>query len=379
MSRVLVLGAGFGGIATAVALRSELGDGDEVALIDRRDEFVMGLRKTWHVLGISPLAYGERSLSLLRRRGIDFRRSEIEAIDVEGPRARVDGEWLEADAMVLGLGARHAVDAVPGLAQHGLDAWTQEGLERVGAAVADFRGGRAVIGIFGAPYSCPPAPYELALLLADRLEERGIRGEIAVFAPFGLTLPILGAEGSAPLDRRLAERDIQFLPGRAPSAVEPHRVVFADGSELGFDLLLAVPPHRAPSVLVDAGLAPPDGWVAVDARTLETSYPGMYAIGDCTVIGLTNGMALPKAGVFAQREGEVVAARIGAVLRGADPDATFDGMGSCFVEMGGGEASLVGGQFLGDSVQVSLGEPSTEQRAHKERFEADRLAAWFGA
>jgi sulfide:quinone oxidoreductase len=130
---------------------------------------------------------------------------------------------------------------------------------------------------------------------------------------------------------------------------------------------------------VDAGLAPPDGWVAVDARTLETSYPGMYAIGDCTVIGLTNGMALPKAGVFAQREGEVVAARIGAVLRGADPDATFDGTGSCFVEMGGGEASLVGGQFLGDSVQVSLGEPSTEQRAHKERFEADRLAAWFGA
>jgi sulfide:quinone oxidoreductase len=378
MSRVLVLGGGFGGIATAVALRFELGEEHDVTLVDRRDEFVMGLRKTWHVLGISPLAYGERALALLRRRGIDHVQGEIEAIDVDERRARVDGTWLSADAMVLALGAMHAPEAVPGLKEHGFDAWTQEGLEHVSAAVTAFRGGRAVIGIFGAPYSCPPAPYELALLLADRLQEREIDGEITVFAPFPITLPILGPDGSTPLDRRLADREIDFLPGRVASAVEAGRVLFADGPELPFDLLLAVPPHRAPSVLVDAGLAPQDGWVAVDPRTLETPYPDVYAIGDCTVIGLANGMAMPKAGIFAQREGEVVAGRIAARLRGEEPTATFDGSGSCFVEMGGGEASLVGGQFLGETVRASLGEPSTEQRAAKERFEADRLTAWFG-
>ena len=379
MGRVLVLGGGFGGIATAAALRSELAEGHEITLVDRRDEFVMGLRKTWHVLGISPLAYGERSLALLRRRGVDYVQGEIEAIDVAERRARVDGTRISADAMVLALGARHAVEAVPGLAQHGLDAWTQEGLEHVSAAVGGFRGGRVVVGIFGAPYSCPPAPYELALLLADRLGERGVDGEVSVFAPFPITLPILGADRTAPLDQRLAERGIEFLPGRTASAVEPGRVLFADGGELPFDLLLAVPPHRAPSVLVDAGLAPRDGWVAVEPRTLETPYPDVYAIGDCTVIGLANGMAMPKAGVFAQREGEVVASRIAARLRGEEPTATFDGSGSCFVEMGGGEASLVGGQFLADTVMVSLSEPSAEQRAAKERFESDRLTAWFGA
>jgi sulfide:quinone oxidoreductase len=270
------------------------------------------------------------------------------------------------------------VEAIPGLAEHGFDAWTQEGLEHVGAAVAAFRGGQAVIGVFGAPYSCPPAPYELALLLADRLQERSIDGEITVFAPSPITLPILGPQGVAPLDRRLADRGVTFLPGRSAIEVTADRVHFSDGSELPFDLLLAVPPHRVPSVLVDAGLAPADGWVAVDPRTLETSYPNVYAIGDCTVIGLANGMPMPKAGLFAEKEGEVVVARIAARLRGEEPTATFDGSGSCYVEMGGGEASLVGGQFLGETVRASLGEPSTEQRAAKERFEADRLTAWFG-
>jgi sulfide:quinone oxidoreductase len=378
VSRVLILGGGFGGIATAVALRTLLAEEDEVVLVDRRDVFVMGLRKTWHVLGISPLAYGERPLAMLERRGIRVIRGEITAVDPEARSATVDGDDVGADALVIALGARHAVDEVPGLREHGLDAWTQEGIEHVSGTVASFRGGPVAIGIFGVPYSCPPGPYELALLLADRMEELGLDGEISVFGPTPIPLPILGAAGATPLTSRLEERGIVFLPGRVTASVEADRVVFADGTDLPFRLLLGVPPHRAPSVLVDAGLVPADGWVAVDPRTLETSYPGVHAIGDCTVIGLANGMPMPKAGVFAQKEGEVVAARIAASLRGEAPGATFDGAGECFVEMGGGEASQLRGAFLGDAPSVVLTEPTAEQRLEKERFEADRLAAWFG-
>lgn len=378
MSRVLVLGGGFGGIATAVALRTQLREEDEVLVVDRRDVFVMGLRKTWYVLGISPLAYGERPLAMLERKGVRFLQGEISALDPESRSATVDGEVIGADALVLALGARHAVEEVPGLREHGLDAWTQEGLEHVSGAVAGFRGGQVAIGIFGVPYSCPPGPYELALLLADRMEERDLGGEITVFGPTPIPLPILGVSGAAPLMSRLEERGIQFLPGRVTASVEAGRVAFADGTDLPFGLLLGVPPHRAPSVLVAAGLAPADGWVAVDPRTLETSYAGVHAIGDCTVIGLANGMPMPKAGVFAQKEGEVVAARIAAQLRGEEPTATFDGAGSCFVEMGGGEASQLRGDFLGDAPRVVLTDPTPGQRVEKERFEADRLAAWFG-
>jgi sulfide:quinone oxidoreductase len=139
-----------------------------------------------------------------------------------------------------------------------------------------------------------------------------------------------------------------------------------------------VPPHRCPSVLVAAGLAPAGGWVKVDRATLETSHPGVYAIGDATGIQLANGMTLPKAGLFAEKEGEAVAARIAARLRGDKPTATFDGRGACFLEMGSGEASTVSGDFFADPPAAELSAPTQELRAAKERFEMDRLARWFG-
>lgn len=378
MARVLVLGGGFGGIAAAVALRTQLAAGDEVVLVDRRDEFVMGVRKTWHVLGMSPLAYGTRHLAQLEERGIRVIRGEIAEVEPASLTATVDGEPLKADALVLALGAAHDMTAVPGLSEHGFNVWSREGLEHAHQSIEAFRGGRAVIGIFGMPHSCPPAPYELALLLADRLEERGIDAEVSVFTPAPISLPIVGAAGCAPLDARLIEQGIGFLPGNAATVVEAGTVTCANGAKIGFDLLLAVPRHRVPQVLVDAGLAGADGWVRVDRDTLETGHPGVWAIGDCTAIPLSNGVALPKAGLFAQLEGEVVATRIAAQLRGETADATFDGRGACFLEMGGGEASLIRGDFFADPPAVELTPPSHDQREEKERFEAERLTAWFG-
>jgi sulfide:quinone oxidoreductase len=328
---------------------------------------------------MSPLAYGTRHLSILAGRGIEVLNGEITSVDPGSRTATVDGRKLEADALVLALGARAATDAVPGLAEHGHNVWSREGLEHAQAAIDALRGGRVVVGIFGMPHPCPPAPYELALLLADRLEDRGIEAEVTVFGPAPITLPIVGAAGCATLDSRLEERGIPFLPGHAATRVDAGTVHFGGHPDLPYDLLLAVPPHRAPSVLVEAGLAPADGWVKVNRATLETGLPRVWAIGDCTAIGLTNGMGLPKAGLFAEREGEAVAARVAAILRGDEPSATFDGSGACFIEMGGGEASMIRGDFFADPPAVELTLPSHEQRETKERFEAERLARWFGA
>ncbi len=378
MARVLILGAGFGGIATAVALRDQLPESDEVMLVDRRDDFAMGLRKTWAILGISPIAYGTRSLASLAGRGINVLQGPVDRIDPANRAAIVDGTTIEADALVVALGAETAMDLVPGLAEHGLNAWDRGHLDRVHAAVDAFRGGRVVVGIFGVPHPCPPAPYELALLLSDRFDARGTEAQVSVFAPVPIVLPILGAAGCEQLDARLEERGITFLGSRAATAVTDRAVEFGAGEQLPFDLLLAVPPHRCPSVLVAAGLAPAGGWVTVDRATLETAHAGVYAIGDATEITLANGMPLPKAGLLAEKEGEAVAARIAARLRGDEPTATFDGRGACFMEMGGGEASTVSGDFFADPPVVELSAPSQELRAAKERFEMDRLARWFG-
>jgi sulfide:quinone oxidoreductase len=378
MARVVILGAGFGGIATAVALREQVGERDEIVVVDRRDDFAMGLRKTWAILGISPIAYGTRSLASLAARGIDVVQGTVTRLDPGTRSATVDGATLQADALVVALGAEHAMTAIPGLAEHGHNAWDRSHLDQVHGLVDAFRGGSLVVGIFGVPYPCPPAPYELALLLGDRFDARGIEASITVFAPSPIVLPILGAAACVPLDARLEERGITFLASHVATEVTERAVQFGPDEELPFDLLLAVPPHRCPSVLVDAGLAPAGGWVKVDRSTLETGHPGVYAIGDATAIPLANGMPLPKAGLFAEKEGLTVAARIAATLRGEAPTATFDGQGACFLEMGGGEASTVSGDFFADPPAVTLSVPDVAQRGAKERFEMDRLAHWFG-
>jgi sulfide:quinone oxidoreductase len=378
MARALILGAGFGGIATAVALREQLAANDEIVLVDRHDDFAMGIRKTWAILGISPIAYGTRSLASLADRGINVLQGTVTQVDPGTRSATVDGSTVEADVLVIALGAEHTMQAVPGLVEHGHNAWDRAHLDEVHGLVDAFRGGRVVVGIFGTPYPCPPAPYELAILLAERFDARGIDADVSVFAPVPIVLPILGASECVPLDRRLEERGITFLGSYLATEVTEKTVHFGSEEQLPFDLLLAVPPHRCPSVLVEAGLAAAGGWVKVDRATLETGHPGVYAIGDSTAIQLANGMPLPKAGLFAEKEGLAVAARIAAELRGEVPTATFDGQGACYIEMGNSEASTVSGDFFDDPPLVALSMPDAQQRAAKERFEMDRLAHWFG-
>jgi sulfide:quinone oxidoreductase len=385
--RVLVLGGGFGGIACAVALREQLSRDDEVVLVERRTTFVMGLRKNWAVLNAGAVATGERPLSRLAERGIRVIHGIIEAIEPDARAAVVDGERLEADALVVALGAARAPEAVPGFAEHAIDWYDMAQLERGRAAVAGLPpGGRVLVGIFGVPYPCPPAAFELALLINERLRARSHDGSVEVFSPQALSLPILGQAGCGSFESRLEVAGVPFHRSHVAARVEPGRVVFGPAAEGAtappdrpFDVLFGIPPHRVPKVVADSGLTQGKPWVRVDPRTLETGRPGVFAIGDVTAIPLANGQMLPKAGLFAQRQGEVVAARLAATFRGEVPTATFDGSGACFLEVGDGMASMVSGEFLADPPQVRLEEPSAAHLEAKHAFERERLAAWFGA
>jgi sulfide:quinone oxidoreductase len=387
MARVLVLGGGFGGIAAATRLR-ELRPDVDVVLVDRRRDFVMGLRKTWEAVGIAPMAEGARPLAGLRDRGIDVRQAPIEVIDPANRRARVEGAWIEADALVVALGAELAPGAVPGLVEHGIDAWDRAGAPRVAAALESLVGrtrGRpahVAVGIFGTPYACPPGPFELALLARDRLAALGVEARIEVFGPTPIALPAMGPVQSAKLVALLEAAAIPFRAERKAIAVEPGLVRFADAAQdpIAFDVLLAVPPHRVPRLLVEAGLAPEGGWVPVDGRTLETAIPGVSAIGDCTVVKLSTGMPLAKAGMFAEAEGLAVAERLAATVGrpGATATATFDGRTVCFAEVGGGRAVRIEADFFAPKPGARMGAPSRTAMAGKRAFETDRLRAWFG-
>ena len=238
-----------------------------------------------------------------------------------------------------------------------------------------FTQGRVVVGVCGAPFKCPPAPSECALLLHDYLSQRGVRDECAIsfVIPFGTPVPP-SPDTSRALVEAFVQHGIDFVPGHRVSSLDSGGsvAVLDDGSELPYDLFLGVPKHRAPDVVVASGMTE-DGYVPVNPRTLETRFPGVYAIGDVATIGV------PKAGVFSEGAARVVAASlIERVRGGAKPDG-YDGRGSCYIEFGGGHVGRVDVDFFsGPKPTGTFREPSVALVEEKEHFGSSRRARWFG-
>ena len=380
-ARTLVLGGSFGGIATAVELRRLLGDHHEVVLVDRKPQFTMGLRKLWALVGHGTIADGSRSRALLARHGVEFLQTEVNAIDPSGRRAETSDGWLDGDHLVVALGAVSRPDLVPGLPEHGHDVWGFAGVQAAAEALRAFDGGRIVILIAGAPYPCPPAPYECALHLHEHLLARGLRDrtELAVATLQPMLMPNAGGDGSEWMGQQLTGRGISYRLGAKTERVEPGLVVLG-GGELPFDLLIAVPPHRPPAVVADGGLTAAHGWIGVDAGTLATSHERVYGVGDVTLIPLANGLPFPKAGVMAELQGTRVAQAIAAELRGEEPPPPFDGSGFCPIELGAGSAALVEGNWYAEPEPlVTITGPSAARAAEKAAFETEHLERWFGS
>ena len=380
MARTLILGGGFGGIAAATTLR-RLAPDHEVVLIDAAEDFSMGLRKLWELAGIGTISEGTRARSALARHGVRPVHARIESIDPVAKTAAADGEVWEGDYLVIALGAERRPDLVPGLADHAHDIWSKAGIPEARRGLEQLGSGRVLITVTGAPYPCPPAPYECAMLLDESFRSRGVRGavDLATATLQPILMPNAGGAGSRYVADRLEERGIAHSTKRKLRAVGPGVAEFEDGDE-PFDLMLAVPPHRAPEVVAEAGLTGESGWVEVDKLTLATAFDDVYAVGDVTMIKLANGLPLPKAGIIAEREGERVAAAIAARLAGTAEPAAFAGVGVCFVETGHGSAAMVDGRFFAQpEPDVQLVPSSPENAVAKRRFESERLESWFGS
>ncbi|MCI0549330.1 MAG: NAD(P)/FAD-dependent oxidoreductase [Anaerolineae bacterium] len=379
MKRVLILGGGFGGIATARRLKQKLASEDEVILVDQRAHFMVGFRKSWALVGESSLGEGQRSLDSLTSLGIRVMCDPVTRIDPQARAAYMGDQRIDADALVVALGAELIQNAVPGFQEHAFNVYDPQSIPSAAQALNKFQGGRLVIGIFGAPYKCPPAPFEMALLINDKLKAKGVTANIEVFSPQPMSLPILGQAGCDMIESRLADHGITFDPNHKATSIEAGEVIFAN-KRLPYDLLLGVPPHKPPAVVRESGLvAEGSGWVDVNKHTLQTSFDGVYAIGDVVQIMLANGKPLPKAGLFAEQMGETVAERIASGFAGEEPTATFKGEGGCYLEVGDGKAMMVQGSFLAEPEPiVTLTEATAEFLNEKRSFETQRLSEWFG-
>jgi sulfide:quinone oxidoreductase len=374
VTRIVVLGAGFGGLELATMLSEALGDDVDVTLIDKSDAFVFGYSKLDVMFGRTTLDAVRLPYRDIVKPGVRFLQQTITAIDPEARRVTTDGGVHDADVLVVALGADYDLDATPGLSEGGNEFYSVDGAARIGELLPTFSQGRAIIGVCGAPFKCPPAPSEAALLLHDYLLARGVRGdcEISLVMPFGTPVPP-SPDTSTALLAAFAERDIEFVAGRRVSSLDTARsvAVLEDGTELPYDLFLGVPKHRAPAVVLASGMAE-DGYVPVNSRTLETRFPGVYAVGDVGTVGV------PKAGVFSEGAARVVAASLIASLRGGGQPGVYDGLGSCYIEFGAGRVGRVDVDFLsGPKPTGTFQEPSAALVAEKEHFGSSRRARWF--
>jgi sulfide:quinone oxidoreductase len=374
---VLVLGAGFGGLELSSRLSDALGDQVDVTLIDRADAFVFGFWKL-------DVMFGKREPDAVRLHYRDittphvrFRQETVTAIDPVRRSVVTDLDAYEADVVVVALGADYDLAATPGLVDAGHEFYSVPGAEAVREVLPSFEAGTAIVGVCAAPFKCPPAPSEAALLLDEYLRDRGRRdaSRIQVVIPFGTPIPPSPATSEA-IVAAFAERGIEFVPDRRVAALDPqtNEAVLDDGRRLPCDLFLGVPVHVAPAVVADSGLTE-EGWIPVDPATLATRFPGVYAVGDVTSVGT------PKAGVFAERQASVVADQLIARIRGANAPPGYDGTGTCYIEFGDEEVGRVDVDFYSTPGQPTgtFVAPSAETAAEKADFAPSRRARWFGS
>lgn len=375
--RVVILGAGFGGLELSTLLSKALGEAIDVVLIDKSDSFLFGFSKLDVMFGRHLPDEVLHPYRQFVKPGVRFVKTVVRAIYPAAKRIVTDDETLEADILVVALGADLDLSATPGLVEGGNEFYSVSGAFALRDILAGFTRGPAIIGVTGKSFKCPPAPSEAALLLHDYLVKRGRRAdtEITVVMPFGTPIPP-SPDASRAILAAFAERGIRFIKDNLVRALDPARKVamLSDGTELPFGLFLGIPVHRVPQVVVESGLASdPYNWVPVNKKTLETSFPGVYAIGD------VNGVGTPKAGVFAEGAARAVAGSILAQLGNGPAAEDYRGLGSCYLEFGNEMVARVDVEFLaGPKPTGAYQEPSAALVEEKNQFGASRLQRWFG-
>jgi sulfide:quinone oxidoreductase len=377
--RILILGSGFGGLAAANELRKSLGADHRVIVVDRKKSFMMGLVKLWILEGSRGLEESHTPLEGLNSKGIEYINDEVTQIDIAQNRVQAKGHgWIGYDYMIVALGAELAPEKIPGFVGTGYNLYDAEQVPKLREKLLSLKRGKVAIAIMGMPYKCPPAPYEASLLIDNMLSIHGTRSniEIDIYVPTPIALPVAGPQISANVVEIVSQRGMRFHPLHKLKSIINGKLEFENGTKADYDVLIGIPPHRAPEIVRSAGLTEGD-WVAIDRNTMKTRFKNVFAIGDVTEIKVGT-MALPKAGIFAEEQAKVAARRIIDEISSRPSIATFSGRGYCFMDVGNRRAGYLEGDFFNPAgPSFKLEAPSEQNFQKKQDFERTRIKEWL--
>lgn len=378
--KIVILGGGTGGLVVANKLSKSLSRDHEIVLVDREKNHLFNPSLLWVMVGWRSQQQIQKPLSLLQKKGIGFLNAEVSKIDYEDRKVMTSEGESDFDYLVIALGASTFPDRSKGFQKAAYNLYDLSGAVRIGEAIENFEKGKIVVLVASKPYKCPAAPYEAALLLSAFFKKKRRDVEIEVVTPEKLPMGVAGPEVGNMVVSLLQSRGIRFVPQYQTDRIDPSKreIHFQDGEKVSYDMLIGIPPHGLPPVLSGSPILGESGWVKVNPRTLETGIENVYALGDVTAIPLPVGLPLPKAGVFAHFQADVVAHNIAAGIKGVSSKKEFDGKGSCFIELGDGRAGYASGNFYTEpKPMVKLKNPSRFRHWEKVRFEKWWLRKWF--
>jgi sulfide:quinone oxidoreductase len=376
---VLILGGGFGGLSAANEIRNNLSSSQiKITVVDKKDWFMVGFAKLWIIKGTRTFENSIGSLNELVKKEINFLNEEVLQINLHNKNIKTTTKTLSYDFLIIAMGAVLAPEKIPGLLENGMNLYDHNQLVEIHNKLKKMKSGNLAISIMGMPYKCPPAPFEASLLIDSMLRETGVRDSIQIhfYSPAPITLPAAGLEISQQILNLINSENIIFHDSCKIKSVEKNKLIFQNG-EANFDLLLAIPPHVAPKVIYDSGLAKEEGFIPIN-RDCKTSFENVYAVGDVTTLTVTDTVTVPKAGIFAEGEAITVAQNIISKIQSKKESALFDGKGGCFIESGRETASLIEvDMFSEPKPSTKLTEFTAEHLDEKIQFEKERLSKWL--
>jgi sulfide:quinone oxidoreductase len=378
-AKILILGAGFGGLQAATRLKEELNESADITLIDKNDSFLIGFTKFDVMFGRRSPEQVKSYYKDLAIEGVNFVQDTIDVIDPDKKIVKTSSTDFSYDYLIVALGADLAPEAIPGFVEGGYEFYSLDGAERFNPVIKKFESGTLLISIFSKPYKCPPAPYEAAFQLHDLFVLKGMRDNInmKMLIPGPIPLPIAKSV-SAEIEQLLKERNIELLKKHKVFELNTDKkeAIVENNDPVSYDLFIGIPVHKPPLVVRDSALGN-NGWISVNKDNLETTFENVYAIGDVTTIPVGE-FAVPKAGALAEDAANAVADDIISKIKKGKKIYSYKATGSCYLEFGSGEVAKINTNFLGGSEpQVTLEGPSTEFRTDKENFEKVRIKKWF--
>ncbi len=383
--RILILGAGFGGLASANLLRIGLTPEYQITVVDKNQYFMMGLANLWILNGTRRLEDSRIALNRLENKGISFVNDEITSIDLSRNNVTTRANHkLNYDYLIIALGAELAPERINGFEGHAcFNLYNAEEVPKLRQEILSLKSGRIAICIADIPYKCPPAPYEASLLINEMLVKNGTRDSIDldVYVPTPISLPVAGAKISQDVVNLLNNNHIHFHPLHKLKRISDKQIEFENRNRINYDLLLTIPPHRVPHVIKNSPLITHEGqdWINVDRFTLKTQYKNVFAIGDVTNIRLDQNISIPKAGIFAEGEAKVVSQQIiNDITNKTAHTSKFGTKGFCFMEIGNKRAGYIEADFYNEAGPTTILEPPSEGSYQKKiDFERSRINEWL--